>query len=62
MGLQPGANILEADTEAEFAEQVLRLLQDDRLWGRLAAKGRQHIIDTLSRDVIGARLRTILNG
>jgi hypothetical protein len=62
MGLQPGANILVADTEAEFAEQVLRLLQDDRLWGRLAAKGRQHIIDTLSRDVIGARLRTILNG
>jgi hypothetical protein len=62
MGLQSERHLLVAEDEAEFARQVLRLLADDALWERLAQRGRQHIVDTLSRGVVGARLRDILNG
>jgi len=39
MYLQPEADVLIADTAADFAAQVLRLYQDEALWQRLSQGG-----------------------
>jgi O-antigen biosynthesis protein len=43
MSLKDGEHVLVADTAADFAAQVLRLLQDDRLWLGLSGAGRSHV-------------------
>lgn len=52
MDLQNGVHVLVADEEEDFAAEVLRLLRDDALWSQLAARGRAHIEQTLSVNVI----------
>ena len=57
MGLQDGEHVLVADTAADFAAQVLRLLRDDALWLHLSGAGRGHVerhfSPTATLDVLG---------
>jgi glycosyltransferase involved in cell wall biosynthesis len=48
MELQHEDNILVADTPHGFADQVIRLFQDDALWQRLSRSGHQAFIDKFS--------------
>ncbi|WP_323990747.1 glycosyltransferase [Nguyenibacter sp. L1] len=62
MGLEDGVNILIADDPAAFADAVIRLYRDDVQWTRLSAAGRDHILNTLSRDVVRKILQDALDG
>jgi glycosyltransferase involved in cell wall biosynthesis len=44
-------HVLIADEPATFAASIARLVQDDRLWRRLARNGRVHITKRQGRDV-----------
>jgi GT2 family glycosyltransferase/glycosyltransferase involved in cell wall biosynthesis len=50
MFLRDGEDVLVADTEADFAAAVLRLLEDPALWGRLQAAGLENTRRHFSRD------------
>lgn len=54
--LIPGKHILVADSDADFADAVVRLLQDVGLRQRLAAAGRRLIETTYNWDVICHKL------
>lgn len=62
MGLIPGIHILVADDKNTFAEEVVRLLQDDHLWQKLSMQGRDHIDRTLSSRVVRDQLDALFNG
>ncbi|HID63522.1 MAG TPA: glycosyltransferase [Anaerolineae bacterium] len=55
-----GENILIADTPAEFADAVLRLLDDRALRARLAANGRRLVEDQYGWEGIGKKLDQLL--
>jgi glycosyltransferase involved in cell wall biosynthesis len=59
MSLVDGEHLLVADAAADFAECVLSLLDDDRLWGRLQLEGRALIASTLSEAVVARGLETL---
>jgi len=55
-GLVPGEDILVGDSPQEFAEAVVRLLDDDVLHEKLAQAGFDFIRATFSEEVIGRRI------
>lgn len=62
MNLKDGIHFLMAPDEEAFAAQVLRLMQDDELWSRLAAEGRSHVGRTLSVECMRRRLEMAFDG
>jgi len=59
MSLVDGEHLLVADAAVDFADCVLSLLDDDRLWGRLQLEGRALIASTLSEAVVARGLETL---
>ncbi len=60
LGCEHGVNIWIADTAAEFAAGITRLLEDDALRGRIAAAGRRHVEKRFDWRTIGLRQRALL--
>jgi polysaccharide pyruvyl transferase WcaK-like protein len=58
MNLEPGRDVLVADTAEAFADAVLRLHEDEMLWARVASGGRENVARYFSADVA----RTALEG
>lgn len=54
-------NILIADKPADFAEQILRLRDDDQLWQRLSENGKRLIEERYDWNVLGRKLEAFLN-
>ncbi len=50
-----GEHLLIADDPAAFAEEIVRLVEDDDLWGRLATRGRSHVVGSHGRDAVRTR-------
>jgi glycosyltransferase involved in cell wall biosynthesis len=61
MELQHEENILVADTPRDFADQVVRLCEDDALWRRLSHNGHQAFIDKFSLAAGAPRLLAVLD-
>jgi hypothetical protein len=59
MSLADGEHLLLADNARDFANCVLTLLDDDRLWGDLQVRGRAHMEGTLSEAVVARRVETL---
>lgn len=51
LGLRDREHVLVADEPEGFATATTRLLKDERLWRRLARRGREHIVATRGREV-----------
>jgi glycosyltransferase involved in cell wall biosynthesis len=62
MSLEHGEHVMVAETSDDFADQVLRLLQDDELWLSLQRQGQKLIADTLSSKVVRRILDDVLRG
>jgi glycosyltransferase involved in cell wall biosynthesis len=62
LALEPGRDILVADSAQDFAAAVVRAYKDSQLWTRLAANGRRAIALQCAPDVIRSRLAKILTG
>ncbi len=60
LDLTHGEHVLIADDPERFASAIERLLTDSGLWQHLAARGREHIMATHSRERARARLREVL--
>jgi glycosyltransferase involved in cell wall biosynthesis len=60
--LTPGEHILVADSDADFADAVVRLLQDVDLRQRLAVAGRRLVEATYSWDVTYRKLDAVFEG
>ena len=50
-----GEHLLVADAPADFAEAVVRLIEEDTLWSRLAEQGRTHVADRHAPDAVRAQ-------
>lgn len=61
MALEDGVHLLVAQSPADFAAQVLRLLRDDDLWRSLQREGRALIERTLSTEVVRRKLDDLLH-
>ncbi|MGH3856233.1 MAG: glycosyltransferase, partial [Pseudonocardiaceae bacterium] len=61
MGLVDGQHVLVAADAAGFADQVVRLLDDDALWCTLSAAGASVIAQRFGSDVARAALRDVLD-
>jgi glycosyltransferase involved in cell wall biosynthesis len=59
LGLSPGEHYLAADTEADFADAVLRLLDDSALRTRLAEAGRALLEARYSWPIIARQFEAI---
>ncbi|HEX4952455.1 MAG TPA: glycosyltransferase family 4 protein [Thermoanaerobaculia bacterium] len=57
---EPGRDLLVAETPAEWAEAVRRLLEDPALANRLAEAGREHLRADYGAGVVRGRLAEIL--
>jgi lipopolysaccharide biosynthesis protein/glycosyltransferase involved in cell wall biosynthesis len=55
LAVVPGEHLLIADNPVAFAEGILRLVEDDTLWSRLAKRGRAHVIGRHGRDAVRTR-------
>lgn len=60
MHLVPGEDVLVAGEAEPFAEAVLRLLEDDALWSRLSANGRDNVRRHFSPDAARGVIRQLL--
>jgi glycosyltransferase involved in cell wall biosynthesis len=54
-------NILIADTPADFARQIDRLIQDDELWHRLSMQGRQLVERRYSAEAMGRQFAELFS-
>lgn len=61
LDVRDGEDVLVADEPAAFAAAVARLLTDDALWARLAARGRVRAGAAHSREAIRARFAAVLD-
>jgi glycosyltransferase involved in cell wall biosynthesis len=59
LDLVPGTHLSVADTADEFADKVVELYTDDRLWSRMSAAGRDHIKTRLGYAGVKASVRGI---
>lgn len=59
MHLVDGEDVLIADDAAAFADAVLRLHDDEALWNRIAAHGRDNVARHFSADAARATVRTL---
>ena len=60
MHLEPGEDVLVADTAAEFADAIVRLYHDRELWERLAAGGRENIRRYFSHEVARSAITRLI--
>jgi len=60
MHLNPGEDVLVADDPAAFAAEIVRAYQDEALWQRLAAGGRDNIRRYFSRDVARSTITRLI--
>ena len=60
MHLVPGGDVMLAGEADTFADAVLRLLDDDELWHRLSANGRENVRRHFSPDAARAVVRELL--
>ena len=58
----PGVNILIGDTPREFADQVIKLLENDTLRAQLGSNARKLIETKYSWDIIGDSLNKLYGG
>lgn len=61
LNLQDGEHVLVADDPAVFANSIVRLLQDAKLWQRLVRRGRAQIMLSHSRQVARARFKQVIS-
>jgi glycosyltransferase involved in cell wall biosynthesis len=59
MDATDGRDLLVADADGGFAEQVVRLLDDASLRGRLSAGGRSYVVEHHSWDVAARRFERL---
>ena len=59
MHLREGEDVLVADDLAGFADAVLRLMDDESLWSRLSANGRDNVARHFSLDAARAVVRDL---
>ena len=59
MHLQEGDDVLVADDAAAFADAVLRLHEDEALWARLSANGRDNVARHFSLDAARVVVREL---
>lgn len=50
LDLEPGRHVLLADDAATFADAILRLVEDPRLWRRMSVAGRERILERHGRE------------
>lgn len=62
MNLRAGEHLLVAVREEEFAVHVLTLLRDDRLWQELAMRGRVHMQQNFSTEVVRRHMEALIHG
>ena len=60
MQLNPGHDVLVGDDPAAFAAEIVRVYQDEVLWQKLAAGGRDNINLHFSRDVARSTITRLL--
>jgi glycosyltransferase involved in cell wall biosynthesis len=60
MHLNPGDDVLVADDPVAFAAEIVRAYQDEALWNRLAAGGRDNIRKHFSRDVARSTITRLI--
>jgi len=60
MGLEDGVDALIADSDADFAQAVLRLYRDKELWARLARNGKARVSEW-SPEAVKSKLKTIIS-
>ena len=60
MHLTPGSNVLIGDDPQAFADAVVRAYQDQTLWDRLAAGGRDNVSRHFSREVARSAIVELL--
>jgi len=60
MHLNPGEDVLVADDPAAFAAEIVRAYQDEALWQKLAAGGRDNIRKHFSRDVARSTITRLI--
>ncbi len=61
MRLIDGQNVLVGDTSYEFAEHVLRVMNDDDLWVRLSIGGLSYIDERYSEHVVMKNFQSVLS-
>lgn len=62
MHLREGEDVLVADDAGAFAQALLRLYDDEALWGRLATRGRANVARHFSVDAARAVVRALFLG
>ena len=60
LDLEDGTHVLVADDPADFARGVTALVEDQALWDRLVARGRDHSLSRHGRDTVRARLAEVI--
>jgi glycosyltransferase involved in cell wall biosynthesis len=60
MHLRPGSDVLVGDDPQAFADAVVLAYQDQTLWERLAAGGRDNVSRHFSREVAAAAIAALL--
>ena len=60
MHLCPGDDVLVADDPAAFAAEIVRVYNDEALWQKLAAGGRDNIRKHFSRDVARSTITRLI--
>jgi glycosyltransferase involved in cell wall biosynthesis len=58
--VEPGRHVLVADTAAQFAESVVRVLTDESITRRLSAEGRRLALEAYDTSVIASRVLNAL--
>jgi GT2 family glycosyltransferase/glycosyltransferase involved in cell wall biosynthesis len=58
--LHDGEHVLVSDDPAVFANHIVRLVDDEPLWNRLADAGRRAALTAHGRDVVRARFQDVL--
>jgi glycosyltransferase involved in cell wall biosynthesis len=59
-GLKSGSNVIVADGAADFADAAVALYQDEQLWNRLSANGKEFIKKHYSPEAVAANLENAL--
>jgi glycosyltransferase involved in cell wall biosynthesis len=61
MHLTHGHDVLVGETAEEIAEQIVLLLEDDKLWQRLSEEGKTMVNRLFGADVASRRLAALLD-
>ncbi|MDQ3806318.1 MAG: glycosyltransferase, partial [Acidobacteriota bacterium] len=62
LGFEGGEQALVADTPGEFAAAVARLYRDEGLWQKLSERGRRHVEQNFTPEVVGRVINDSLRG